>query len=117
MCTHLKSFQSLFEIPGKLGLDAKSRDLTLAPDLGEEGGEDAAALLPEQGHPHRRPADRLPRRLAVGALLVAGDLGDVPPVLGDHPLAQHRLVFVAQRLGTLSRRLWTGYGGLFWGVS
>ena len=117
MCTHLKSFQSLFEIPGKLGLDAKSRDLTLTTDLGEEGGEDAAALLPEQGHPHRSPADRLARRLAVGALLVAGDLRDVPPVLGDHPLAQHRLVFVAQRLGTLSRRLWTGYGGLFWGVS
>ena len=89
MCTHLKSFQSLFEIPGKLGLDAKSRDLTLTPDLGEEGGEDAAALLPEQGHPHRRPADRLPRRLAVGALLVAGDLGDVTPIFGYNSFAQH----------------------------
>ena len=90
----------------------------MATDLGEEGGEDAPALLPKQWHPHRRPADRLPQvRLPVLALLVAGDLRDVPPVLGDHPLAQHRLVFVAQRLGALSRRLWTGYGGLFWEVS
>ena len=89
----------------------------MSADLREERGEDASSLLSKQWHPHRAPTDRL-AQLAILALplLVAGDLRDVPPVLGDHPLAQHRLVFVAQRLGTLSRRLWTGYG-LFWGVS
>ena len=92
-------------------------DLTLSSDLREERGEDAASLLSKQWHPHRTPADRLAHLVPLLPLLVAGDLRYVPPVLGHHPLAQHRLVLVSQRLWPLSRRLWTwhdvgGFGGL-----
>ena len=76
----------------------------MAPYLGEQAGQHAAALLAEKRHAHGGPADRL-AGLAVSALLIAGDLRDVAPVLGDDALAQHRLV-VSQRLRPLARRLW-----------
>lgn len=77
---------------------------SLSPWKLKQGGQGSTVrLLAEHREPHRVPVGGKGSRWGVssgsipfphGALLKAGDLGDVPAIFGDHPLAQHGVILL-----------------------